>query len=64
MRNSRIDYTQTNEYNINTPGDDKKIVMNVRVFPYADIVEVSQDIDIREQMDTIAWMFQEGAYLY
>ena len=64
MRNSRIDYIQTNEYNINTPGNDKKIVMNVRVFPYADIVEVSQDIDIREQMDTIAWMFQEGAYLY
>ena len=64
MLNSRIDYIQKSDYNIHTPDDGSKIVMTVRVYPYADVVEVSKDIDIREQMDTIAWMFQEGAYLY
>ena len=61
---SRIDYTSTNEYNIRTPDLDNEIVMNVRQYPFADAVTVSKTIDCREQMDTIAWMFQEGAYLY
>lgn len=62
--NSRIDYTFTNEYHIRTPDGNNQIVMTVRQYPYADVVTVSKTIDCREQMDTIAWMFQEGAYLY
>jgi hypothetical protein len=64
MLNTRVDYTYTNEYNIRTPDTPNDIVMTVRQYPYADVVTVSKDIDCREQMDTIAWMFQEGAYLY
>ena len=64
MLNSWIAYTQTNEYNIRTPDSTNEIVMTVRQYPYADVVIVSKTIDCREQMDTIAWMFQEGAYLY
>lgn len=61
---TRIDYTQTNEYTIKSPEDSSKIIMTVRVYPYADVVHVSDDIDSREQMDMIALMFTEGAYLY
>ena len=62
--NTRIDYTHTNEYTIRTPDQGEDIIMTVRQYPYADVVIVSKTIDCREQMDTIAWMFQEGAYLY
>ena len=64
MLNTRIDYNFSNEYNIHTPTEENKLMLQVRQYPYADTVTVSADIDAREQMDTIAFMFQEGAYLY